>query len=308
MGGRLLVLSPTILVGLLAALTALAGPRDGAKPVARPPEAVVREFRLAPFYAKYLSVEGLPVVGSARVSDAGLREAAYLIERMLAGREDIARALVRSRVRFAVMAPDEMTTAVPEHSDLTPSKFWDRRARGLGATRERPAVSCGEENLLGYTGDPYRGESILIHEFSHAIHIMGLRNVDPGFEGRLRRIYDAAMAKGLWKGTYAATNSVEYWAEGVQSWFDCNQKPNHSHGEVDTRGELEAYDPELAALIASVFRTGTWRYTPVSARFGRDHLAGYDPSRAPTFRWDPALTAWYEQYQAEEARKGKRPW
>jgi hypothetical protein len=87
--------------------------------------------------------------------------------------------MAANKTRFTVMAHDEWTTDVPEHSDLRPPEYWDRRARGLGATRSRPSVSCGEENLLAMKGDPYSTENILIHEFAHAIHEMGLSTVDP---------------------------------------------------------------------------------------------------------------------------------
>ena len=99
-----------------------------------------------------------------------------------------------------------MTTQIPEHSDLTPARYWDRRARGLGATRRRPAVSCGAENLLGYPGDPYAAENILIHEFAHAMHGMGMSSVDRGFDARLEAAYEAAMEAGRFEDKYASSN------------------------------------------------------------------------------------------------------
>jgi hypothetical protein len=251
------------------------------------PAELVETFQLNSFYKKHVSVHGFPVLGSENVSDFALLEAAYLVHRMLAGRDDIRGALITNKVRFAVMAYNEFTTDVPEHSDLDPARFWDRRARGLGATRQRPAVSCGEENLLGYPGDPYRAENILIHEFAHAIHEMGLNVVDPTFDRRLKVTYEKALAAGLWKGTYAAVNRNEYWAEGVQSWFDCNRENDSVHNHVNTREELKEYDPALAALIEEVFGDGPWRYQRPEARgeSERGHLAGYNASAAPRFRW-----------------------
>ena len=167
-----------------------------------------------------------------------------------------------SMVRVAVMAESELTTDVPEHSDLTPKKYWDKRARGLGATRLRPASSCAEENLLGLKGDRYSGESIFIHEFAHTMH-MGLRRIDPAFDARLKKLYKAALAGGFWQKTYAATNVGEYWAEGVQSYFDANREAvpgDGIHNHVDTREELKAYDPALFKLIDEVYRGATWRY------------------------------------------------
>lgn len=272
--------------------------------VTEPPASLKESLKLSPFYKKFVDVEGFPVLGSEKTSDFALREAAFLIRQMLVGRDDIRDAMIQSKVRFAVMATTEMTTVIPEHSDLTPPKYWDRRARGLGATPHRPTASCGEENLLEYQGDPYKGENILIHEVAHVIHEMGERTIDKTFQARLETIYQSALQKGLWRGTYAATNPSEYWAEGVQSWFDCNQKPNHDHNEIDTRKELTAYDPELAKLIASVFRTGKWRYTPPSKRKKQAHLQGYNPTTSPTFAWDPELVRWYVEYEKQQ-RSGK---
>ena len=277
---------------ILLALTTSAARADHppAYPVVEPPAELKEALDLAPSYRNFIDCCGFPVLGSEKVSDHAMREAAYLIDRMLEGRDDIRRAMAENKVRFVVMAPSEMTTDVPEHSDLTPKRYWDRRARGLGATRARPAVSCGEENLLRLPGDPYAAENILVHEFSHAIHEMGLREVGEDFDGRLRRAYEQAKAEGLWEGTYAATNPNEYWAEGVQSWFDTNRPPDGSHNHVDTREELKEYDPRLAALIAEVFGDRPWRYVRPEDRepSERAHLAGFDRSRAAPFAWPAA--------------------
>lgn len=272
--------------------------------VAEPPEDLRRELKLGAFYRKSVIVDGLPILASGKTSDYAVREAAYLVDRMLAGRADLRQALVQNKVRVAVMAPEEFTTAVPEHSDLRPEVYWNKRARGLGATRARPAVSCGEENLLQHPGDPYRGENILIHEFGHAIHEMALREVDQQFDGRLAAAFDQALRDGLWKGTYAATNRAEYWAEGVQSWFDCNQGPDSQHNQVNTRARLRDYDPRLAKLLAEVFRDNDWRYAPPARRPDAAHLRGYDAAKAPRFVWPPELV---RAYEALEAPKRKSP-
>ena len=245
------------------------------------------DFDLAPFYQKSVMVGFFPIVGSAEVSDGALLEAAWIVRRMLGGRQDILDAMAGQRVRLAVMAWTEYTTDLPEHAHLEPAVYWDRRARGLGATPEAPAVSCAEENLLGYPGDPYAEENILIHEFAHAVHAMGLNLVDPAFEGRLREAYDHAREQGLWRGTYAITNPAEYWAEGVQSWFDDNRENDSLHNQVNTRAELKEYDPALAALCAGVFGDGDWRYLKPHLREsgGRSHLAAYDQGELPQFRW-----------------------
>lgn len=292
---------------MLAGLLLLAGPLVPAGTegpgIGPPPEEVRRELHLAAFYKKCLMADGFAIVGSERVSDYGLLEARYLIDTLLTGRDDLRRVLIRRKIRFVVMAADELTTEVPEHSDLRPRLYWDRRARGLGPTRIRPAVSCGEENLLGYDGDPYRGENILIHEFSHGIHEIALADLDKDFDARLQDAYQEAKRAGLWKGTYAMTNHKEYWAEAVQAWFDAARTNDAQHNHVGTREQLQDYDPRLAKLIGEVFRTGDWRYVPPARRKAADHLAGYDRRKAPGFAWPPELLKAYQQYQAEQREK-----
>lgn len=246
------------------------------------------ELKLNPFYAKYISANGYPIVSSAKVSDYALKEAAYLVNLMLAKRPDVRDAMINSGSRLIIMAHDEFTTEMPEHSHLRPKDFWDARARGLGGSRTDPVCSCAEENLLCFPGDPYSTENILIHEFAHNIHLRGLVNVDPTFDDRLKAAYDQAMTAGLWKTKYSSTNKEEYWAEGVQSWFNNNRPPDHDHNHVDTRNELREYDPALAELCEEVFGETDLIYTKPTTRL-KGHLNGFDPSKSPTFTWPERL-------------------
>ncbi|MEK6236671.1 MAG: hypothetical protein N2C14_18335, partial [Planctomycetales bacterium] len=206
----------------------------------------------------------------------------------LAKRPDVKAAMIKSGSRLVVIGRRQFTTDTPEHADMEPKDNWDARARGTGGSEEDPLCSCGEENLLGYPGDPYSAECILIHEFAHNIHLRGMINVDKTFDGRLQRAYRSALAKGLWKTKYAARNHHEYFAEGVQSWFNNNRPPDHDHNHVDTREELRKYDPGLAAMCKEVFGDTELVYVKPAKRL-RGHLNGYDPSKAPAFRWPPRL-------------------
>jgi hypothetical protein len=237
-------------------------PVKAAPKVTEVPQALQESLKLDPFYKKYTHYKGYPILSSGKVSDEALLEARHLIGQMLAGREDILQAIIRRKCRFVVMAPTEMTTDVPEQRNMKPKDYWDRRARGLGGR----IASCGAENLLNLRGDRYRNENILIHEFSHCIHNYGLRSVDHTFDGRLRAAYKQAMDRGLWKKTYAATNAAEYWAEGVQSYFDCNAPAGGVHNEVRTRKKLARYDPVLFGLIDEVFRKASFRYVRYDRR------------------------------------------
>lgn len=222
--------------------------------------AVPATLQLDAFYAKHVDAGGIAVVGSSAVPDAALLSAREIVLGILQDRPDIAAAIAGRGIRVGVIGAAENTTALPEYSDLD-SAYWDARSRGLGATTQRPVTSAGEENLLCYAVDRYRGESILIHEFAHTILQLGIADLAGGaaFVARVESAYTAAMAAGLWSNTYAATNSDEYWAESVQSWFGANLESvptDGVHNEIDTRAELRQYDPAIAALIEEALPSG----------------------------------------------------
>lgn len=272
-------------------------------------EVPVQGFRFDPqgrdgvpaFYTQSVSANGFPIVASATVNPYALQEAAFLVNQMLANRPDVRDAMIKSGARLCVMASGEYTTDLPEFvrmadekvpgfDDLSAKDYWDARARGLGGSDTDPYCVCAEENVLGYPGDPYEKECILIHEFAHSIHLRGLSNVDPTFDTRLHAAYAAAMKAGLWKGKYASMNHHEYFAEGVQSWFDDNRVNDHDHNHVHTRALLIEYDPGLAAFCREVFGDTILKYTKPATRL-TGHLAGYDPATAPKFVWPQRLQA-----------------
>lgn len=251
------------------------------------------------FYTQRVRAGGFPIVASAKVNPYALKEAAYLVDLMLAKRADVRAAMVKSGARLCILAWNEFTTDHPEWQwlarvpvgdfpGIAPRDFRDARARGMGGSETDPFCSCAEENLLAYPGDPYSAENILIHELAHNIHLRGMANVDPGFDARVKASYDAAMKAGLWKGKYASVNHHEYFAEGVQSWFDDNRENDHDHNHVNTRAELIEYDAGLAALCREVFGDTVLKYTKPATRL-KGHLEGYDPTKAPKFEWPERL-------------------
>jgi len=265
-------------------------------------EVPVQGFRFGgvpAFYTQSASAGGFPIVASARVNSYALKEAAYLLELMLAQRPDVRAALIQSGARMCIIGVHEFTTDLPEfqrfgdkpHRDfpqLSGQDYWDARARGTGGSEIDPYCTSAEENLLGYPGDPFLAECIAIHGFAHCIHLRGMKNVDPTFDPRLKAAYDAAMKAGLWKKAYASVNHHEYFAEGVQSWFDNNRENDNEHNSVNTRAELLEYDPSLAALCREVFGDTIIKYTKPATRL-TGHLTGYDPAQAPTFAWPERL-------------------
>lgn len=251
------------------------------------PESIRNEYKLDRFYRKMAKGVEPYVIGSDKVRDQAIAEAAWIVTHLLDGRDDIRKAMVSSKTRLVVLAASENTTDCPEHSFLRTRMFWDRRARGLGATPQVPVVSCGEENLLGFVREPYPGESIVLHEYAHAMHLTGLNKTDPTFDERLKIQFERAIKAGLWSNTYAATNKEEYWAEGVQCWFDDNAPADALHNHIRTRAQLKTYDAGLASLCKEVFGDKPWRYVRPHLRPApeRLHLAGFELRNRPRFQW-----------------------
>lgn len=218
-------------------------------------------LNLDPFYKKYMNVNGIHVVSSWRVPDSCFYAAYVTVKAltdMLPG--EVLESMASRNTRIGIMARYEGTTDIPEYAYLAndTSLNWDVRARGLGGTLDLPLTTCAEENILAYQIDKYHAEDILIHEFAHTIHDVGISPINPDFNDRLKASLDAALENGRWVNTYAATNIWEYWAEGVQSWFNVNAEVDNDggdgkHNKVNTREELKMYDPGLYGILSEYF-------------------------------------------------------
>lgn len=217
--------------------------------------------KIPDFYKKYIETEGLYVTSSERVSDEALLRACDILTKMLAKRPDVKAKMVERGCHVMIIGKNEETCDLPEFAHICNSPdsiaYWNWRARGFGgAPEDQFSASCGEENLLELPNDKYRGENILTHEFAHLIHMEGIARVEPDFNDRLQALFEKAQAKGLWKGTYALSNKEEYFAEAVQSYFNCNRyasPANGVHCAIDRRYKLMNYDPEMYRLLTEYF-------------------------------------------------------
>ncbi|WP_243347341.1 glycoside hydrolase family 97 catalytic domain-containing protein [Parabacteroides sp. FAFU027] len=223
--------------------------------------AVPQSLHLYPFYKKYLDAGGMPVVSSHQVSDKALYKAREIIMGMLSKRKDIARYMIGKGCRVMVIGANEQVCELPEYAHICNSPdsiaYWNKRARGFGGSPEDDfSCSCGEENLICLSGDKYEGENILIHEFAHIFHMVGIVGVNPNFNNELETVMKHAIEKGLWEKTYALSNKEEYFAEAVQSFFNCNrysETPNGVHNSINRREKLKKYDPEMYNLLLKYF-------------------------------------------------------
>ncbi|WP_461139314.1 peptidylprolyl isomerase [Spirosoma pomorum] len=211
------------------------------------------------FYKKCILVNGIPILSSQKVDDHALYNAKDIVAFMTSILQPkILHKLKENKLKIVIKAEAEVTTDIPEHKDLY--KFYKNtnwnNLRGLGATHEWPVSSCAEENLLCRFYDLHKGYDILVHEFAHAIHQLGINDTDKQFDRRLKNIWKQAKKERLWNNTYAITNREEYFACGVQSWFHVNGESN-PEDEMDnlgnTRSKLKEYDPRLYELLKEYF-------------------------------------------------------
>ena len=219
-------------------------PTPTSQSVAPPPSSL----GLDPFYTKYLDAGGIQVVAPSGVEDAELVQARDIITGMLSDRPDIAAAMRANRYRVAYYDDSGGGTLcqLPEFSDRFSEDCWPgEQASGLAFFTETFAIA-GVPPL--WRSGVCNGT--LIHEFGHLVDFALNRSdspvYDPGFEPRVTRAYNAAIAAGRWQGLYAATNTSEYWAEAVEYYFVPLYPPPGG-------GTLADYDPAIAGLVAEVF-------------------------------------------------------
>lgn len=223
---------------------------------------VPARFELDEFYRQACVVDGLPVVASDEVDPGALVAAGAVIEGMLRNRPDLALIMADRGFRLGIIGVEQRAVELPEYRDLPenyPRTDWDA-ARAYGATPRRPLAAAPEENLLCSDEDTYPGQSVLTHELGHSVLDMAVLPEDPDFGDRLRDAFDAAKRMPIYRDTYAMTNFDEYWAEGVQDFFDAS-RPGYGpggggdgyDGPIYDRRSLREEDPVLYELIVEVF-------------------------------------------------------
>ena len=234
------------------------------------------ELKLDPFYKKYVNA-GIPVVSSERVPDQALIMARDIVVFMLSDRPDLRRELIRMNWKVAIMAHKEKTYDIPEHrkyrllpkidderltpqqkanyykpggvGSMTGEQYWNGRGRGFGGEPDgENTTSCAEENLLGYPGTSYFGQSLLVHEFSHGIMRGAVYGVDPKYKQAVVDAYEDAKKKGLRTAVgYYGNNFNEYWAGGIEIYTSSGGGP-----QVKGRQGLKDVDPRLYELVTQV--------------------------------------------------------
>lgn len=114
---------------------------------------------------------------------------------------------------------------------------------------------------------------------------------------------DVLIVFGGEKDCYASKNRAEYFAEGVQCWYDTNRTMDHDHNRIHTREQLKEYDPGLAKFCAEILGDNEWRFVSPRDRAGKEHLEGYDPATAPVIEDQEHIKIagldYYDEYWTE---------
>jgi hypothetical protein len=247
-----------------------------------------QKFKRDPYYTKFTFAREFPVYGTGKVSDEAMLKANDIIRKMFAYRHDILKAMIEDGAHLVVLGRNEKLSDLPEFKGSKDSVDFDE-VRYLDYTPNLKLMVVPEENVLGLPKEPFSGECMVVNVFAKALYeVTGLREVDPafdkqrqkqqyelyvkrmdvGFDHKLQKSYDDAITKGLWRGTTAARDRVEYWAAGVEAYFDAagdGQPPNDADRPITIREALKAYDPDLYGLVDETMAYKAhvdWRFKP----------------------------------------------
>lgn len=214
---------------------------------------------------------------------------------MFAYRHDLLKALIADGVKLVVLARHERLADLPEvRNRLAAGKNdIDLTIRLVEYHPELKLLAVGEENVLETHGRAHLDGSHVVRVLAHAVHqVAGLRPVDPNWKSRPRNVWqqyelrvrrldvtfdqklnslvNQAIDAGKWKGTAAVHDPARYWIEGVLAYFDASGQtaaPHDAIHPITTREKLQAYDPDLFALVHETFAFAgkvDWRWQSIT--------------------------------------------
>jgi hypothetical protein len=205
------------------------------------------------FYGKRLRYAGIDIKSHDSTDDRALTAARERLEQMLRSNPSVSANLAAAGAALHIIGADQVPSDLPENRHLKGRPYEgtltiDERTRGTGGGL---AASCGEENLLKFARDRYEGRDVCVHEFAHTIYNVG---IDEATRALFAARYSAATARGLWSGTYAATNPDEFFAELSMWYFGTHGDPGVLRRVERGSAWLAAYDPESFTLLDRFYR------------------------------------------------------
>jgi tetratricopeptide (TPR) repeat protein len=175
----------------------------------------------------------------------------------------------------------ERTTDAPARASLRGRRTFDGRVwddvRGMGGLRAATGIESLDDALQF-------GFDTLAHELAHQVHLYAFTHLQ---RVKIRSLYQAARARGVFLDFYAASNEAEYFGQGVEAFACLAKRPGREVTHGHTRFELLRVDPDLYAFIAEVVDFDPLRDPGARARL----LAASVAVALRCGRWEDAATA-----------------
>lgn len=215
-----------------------------------------------PYYTTFeKGKSGITVKAGKYVQPKTIELSLLIIDLMLEKIPEVSRELIRRGSDVAIFGLKENAYDIPEHR--MGYLLAKRHVAGYGAEMENPHSSISEANVIrlrsGRYATSYPHEMILVHEFAHAIHLVGINGLQDGTMSQyIDKAYGNAKNMGLWPDTYAISNNEEYFATLSTIWFNVMQEGidgrwDGIRGPVNTREELRVYDPMGYELMKDIY-------------------------------------------------------
>lgn len=232
------------------------------------------------YYTEFTNCRcGLPIKSSGDVSNYARLLAASIIDTMLQKVPAVSATLIEQGAEVAIYGLHEDVYDIPEHRGG--AEIMDRPVEGYGGMINDPVTSISAKNIMrvteGINQTRYLNESILAHEFGHAIHLLGINMLpDQSLADELRAAYRHAQRTHLWPKTYLMGNYEEYFATLTTMWFNVMAESETDtwdgvRGPLNTRAELKEYDPQAYAFFAKIYPATSlpypWNTNPVNHNY-----------------------------------------
>ncbi|WP_200801333.1 hypothetical protein [Clostridium sp. Marseille-P2415] len=223
---------------------------------------IIYQVTYEAYYTQFLICgSGVTVKAGKTVSQKTMKLAASIIDIMLEKIPEAAEVLVKKKAELAIFGLKENAYDIPEHRQGY--LLATRPVAGFGGDKNNPVSSISEANVIrlrsGRYATRYSHEMILVHEYGHAIHLVGINALeDRSLAEQVKNAYKHAKDSGLWPHTYAISNYEEYFATLGTVWFNVMQEGvdgrwDGIRGPVNTREELYIYDPEGYELMKRIY-------------------------------------------------------
>jgi hypothetical protein len=197
------------------------------------------------FFAKAIDCDGIFIRASAGVQDRALLTVCHGISAMLATMKVTRNNLRQRGVELHIFAKDQSLADLPENK----RSLGGVVARKIANDGERGSAgiysACGEEGLTEFAGGD--GPNDCMYEFAIAL-------MDYGFDDAVRQLilkqFQTSITSGRWRGTRAATDPQDYWAELSMRYFASNPGFRTEGSQIAPGADgLRRYDPEGFALL-----------------------------------------------------------